>query len=330
MPAANEFEGSTELNAGLEAGVTTLSLSQTITFTKYYRLVLPLDGFVFWVRSGLVSQQAAFNACTFNTVAINGASSSDVISDTVTVAGSLHYQTSTNQTEDENLAVNSVVFTALDEVQDLNLVGPNIIYIGEWEGLRFAFSNRKSFYRQAGLFHYAGDAIYPAMATQIIDEVSQIDTNSLIVSNSLPVWLTLNKYMPMYPSFLVEDNIVPPWAAVHIDPGLTKAIQPLPVRMRDTSSHYQLARDVVKITTYGLRNNAILDFMDYVIDFTYTDIIGLVGEPMIVCDEKRGQNELNILAQKKTIIFNVSYYQTRINDIARQLIVSCIPSLTVV
>ena len=49
----------------------------------------------------------------------------------------------------------------------------------------------------------------------------------------------------------------------------------------------------------------------------------------IMRDEKRGQMELQAIAMKKTIEIDVSYYQARINDIARQLIESCIVQYTV-
>jgi len=40
----------------------------------------------------------------------------------------------------------------------------------------------------------------------------------------------------------------------------------------------------------------------------------------VMQDEKMTQSELGIMAQKKVITFEVSYYQTTVNDIARQLI----------
>jgi hypothetical protein len=54
-----------------------------------------------------------------------------------------------------------------------------------------------------------------------------------------------------------------------------------------------------------------------------TDALGIMSMP-IMRDEKRGQMELQAIAMKKTIEFDVSYYQTRINDIARQLVESCV------
>ena len=39
----------------LAAGVDMLSIQQEITFTRYIRLVLPLDGYVFWVKADMVA-----------------------------------------------------------------------------------------------------------------------------------------------------------------------------------------------------------------------------------------------------------------------------------
>ena len=51
--------------------------------------------------------------------------------------------------------------------------------------------------------------------------------------------------------------------------------------------------------------------------------------PPTVRDEKRAQSELLILAQKKTIEFEIDYYQCAARNIARQLIenatVLCLP-----
>ncbi len=61
---ANAAEGASakqNIAAALAGGVETLSLQQEITFTQYVRLVLPLDGFVFWVRSDLLTASALFS-----------------------------------------------------------------------------------------------------------------------------------------------------------------------------------------------------------------------------------------------------------------------------
>jgi hypothetical protein len=279
--------------AGLAEGVKTLSANQQIVFTQYHQFVLPLDGYVFYVNTGA----------------------------TITAMGSLHKAINSRQNEDETISINAVVFTSLTPVDEFNEVAPTTLLVGEWGGVRFSFNRQGKFYEQAQLYHYTGDAIYPALASQIIDDPSSLDQSELIVSNSLPAWLSLNRYMPMYPSFLVPANVVPPYAAVHIEPSDTEALQAFP-SFDNEGSHFQLASDRVKIIIYGMTNNECLDFQDYVNTYSLnTDNIGVQNMP-VMRDEKRTQSEISAIAMKKSIEYQVSYYQTRINDVARQLIES--------
>lgn len=306
------------LNAALEAGLDNISYNQTITFTKYIRLVLPLDGYVFWVRADQVSPGALLNAHRLNQLCLNAPTKVLTPAPTLVVQGAFHFMTNQEQRQDETLAINSVLFNCTEEIQDFNEIGPNSIWIGEFEGVRFAFTRRRMFFEQAGIFHYQGEAIYAAMESQIIDDVTGFDTQNVIVSNSLPMWLSLDQFMPMYPSFLVPDNIEPPYASVHIEPSGTRAIQPVPWN-DSMSNHYQLVRDKVKITIYGLRNFNALDFQDYIFNYSLeTDNFGLVGEMPVMRDEKRIQSELNVIAMKKVFEPEISYYQTRIRNIAQQ------------
>lgn len=294
MPSVAETAGAPgQMAAGLAEGVETLSANQQIEFTQYNQVVLPLDGYVFYVNAGNV----------------------------VTATGSLHKSINVQQNVDETIDINQVVFTSITKVDAFNEIAPTSLLIGEYGGVRFSFSRQGKFYEQAQLFHYVGDAIYPAMESQIIDDPASLDTTELIVSNSLPAWLSLNQFMPMYPSFLVPANVVPPYAAVHIEPSDTEALQAFP-SLDSEGSHFQLASDKVKIVIYGLTNNECLDFQDYVNTYSLnTDNIGMRNMP-IMRDEKRTQSELSVIAMKKSIEYQVSYYQTRINDVARQLIVS--------
>jgi hypothetical protein len=329
MPSVEEsLTQNTALKSTLDAGVEQISLNQTITFTLYKRVVLPLDGFVFWVRADILSPSALIGAPLFNQVASNAPGGIKTPAPTLTARGSLHYATDVRQEETQNLAVNRVVFTSESEVQDFNLMDTQCLYIGKFERIRFAFSARQSFYRQAGLFHYTGDAVYPAMATQIIDYPQQLN-QALIVSNSLPIWLGLNKFMPVYPSFLIPDDAVPPFGVAHIVPEETQSIQSAPY-ISSNGSHYQLAHDRVRFTTYGLRNDQALDFLDYVNEFTLDndDVMGIQNIPTFR-DDKQIQNELNTIAQRKTIEFEVDYYQTRVRDVARQLILSALPNFVI-
>lgn len=311
MANVTELTGSqSQLAAVLAAGVAAISEGATITFQKYIRRVLPLDGYVFWLAG-----------------------------EKITVPGSIHYSTRTDQVEDETNAINSFAFTTTVSIKDLNEVNSQTMLIAIFDCLRIGFSSRGMFYEQAGLFHYTGDAVYPALASQLVDNMLSLSNSTLIVSNSLPAWLALQTFNPiylaplnpgftLYPSFLVPTNLVPPYGVVHIDPGMTQALQAIPY-LDSNSSHYQLTTDQVRITLYGATNNSALDFVDVVNQYSLaTDSFGIMGTA-IVRDEKRPQSEIQVLAMKKTIVFDVNYYQTRINDIARQLITDVVVQYTV-
>jgi len=327
------------LSADLKAGLDAISANQTVRFYRYVRLVLPLDGYVFWVKASLLTPSALLNASPLNVWAPNQAQGVATPAAYIDAAGSLHYATEKRQEETETYAANRIVFTAKDEVNDLNAIAPGSMYIGEVDdgAIRFAFSARGSFYRQAALYHYVGFAIYPDMATQIVDEVAGFDASNVIVSNSLPIWLGLNGYvapqgfanpLTLYPSYLVAPNIDPPWGSVHIPPEATIPLQGMPL-IGPTSSHSQLAQDRVKITLYGLRNFNAMDFVDAVNAFSLnTDLIGIMNTP-IIADEKRTQVELGTIAMKKSITYDVSYYQFAARDVAQKLIAQAFLALTV-
>jgi hypothetical protein len=330
MSSVNEAAGAkTELGSDLEEGLLALSRNQNITFRLYARVVLPLDGFIFWVRADLLSDDSFLTAAQLSSI--------EMVPKTIDAFGSLHYATETLQEEAETFGRNRVIFTSVREVQDLNKIAPGTLYIGEFEGIRFAFSSRGSFYRQAALYHYVGFAVYPDMETQIIDSLVDFDSKDLIVSNSLPAWLALNSYKPfygfgnpgvvLYPSFLSPENIDPPFATVHVVPEGTRALASAPHIGQTTSSHSQLSSDTVRITLWGLRNAQALDFIDCVNQYsTDMGVIGIMNLP-IVRDEKRTQSELGTLAMKKIIDYEISYHQNRVNTVARQVIKSTIPNI---
>jgi hypothetical protein len=313
-------EAASQLSQGNSdtAALRVLSLDQVIPFTQYIRYVLPLDGYVFWLRTM-----------------------------TQGIQGSLHVTIDKRQNEDETIAINRVMFSTGSPVQAFNAMGPDKIWVGESCGQKFAFTASDNFYEAAGLHHYLGNAVYPALASQLIDVGEQLPTTTLIVSNSLPLWLSLRSYTPewsqppnplltLYPSYLVPDNLQPPYGVVHIEPNGTRQLQatPLlgPVRpvgeaamgtvngtTLDTT-HWQLVADRVRVTLYGATNQVALDFLDLVNRYSYDlDLMGIMSSsPMR--DEKRTQAELGILAMKKVVEYDVSYYQARVNTAARQLI----------
>ena len=331
-------EATTGLSSTLAAGVAQISGGQAITFTKYIRVVLPIDGFVFWVSAILASASAQLNASALNSLPLN--QNQTVTQPTsIIVTGSLHYATTRGQNEDETIDVNRVVFTATSQIESFNQTSPNVMYLGEFNNIRFSFSARQQFYQQSGLYHYTGEAVYPEMEPQIIDALEGFDTLNAVVSNSLPIWLAMDQMappfpypasqtLPLYPSFAVPANLAPPYGAVHIAPTDTRAIQATAF-IDSEMNHWQLVEDTVKVTFYGARNFNVMDFIDYVNNLSLQDDspFGIMNMP-IPRDEKRTQVELGILAQKKTVEFRISYYQARARAIARQLILTVIPSYT--
>lgn len=297
-------------SATLTAGLQTLSEDEEIIFTQYVRYVLPLDGYVFW----LAVQKTP-------------------------VRGSLHYGADKQQREDETIAVSRVVFTTKYPVQQFSAIAPDAMWVGEAPGLKFAFSQRGFFYKPSGLWHYSGNAVYPALESQLLDIGAQPATVTLIVSNSLPAWLSLKSYAPiwltagnpgitLYPSFAVPDNIRPPYGAVHIAPEDTEPMTLAPF-IGPMGQHFQLAKDRARVTLYGTTNAQAQAFLDLVYQYSLdTDIIGITA-PAIARDEKRTQAELGILAEKKTLTFEVSYLQSAMPNVALQLIKSAPITFTI-
>ena len=305
MATVDETLANLPLRDALQAGIQSLSAGETIRFTKYVKRILPVDGYIFWLAG-----------------------------ESIEIAGSFHYSVGRTQREDETVSINRVIFTTTDDISEFNVVDPQTLWIATYDNIRFAFARRGNRYTQAGLNHYEGEAVYSALASQLVENLYTLLASEPIVSNSLPAWLTIQTYSPfwlgpqnpniiLYPSYLVPANIAPPYGVVHIEPGRTNAIQAAP-RLTINGSHYQLATDHVRVTLYGYNNAQAQDWIDTVNQFSVdTDALGIMSMP-IMRDEKRGQMELQAIAMKKTIEFDVSYYQTRINDIARQLVESCV------
>jgi len=320
MSVSESTSNQGQMAGALSAGLDVIDLDQLVHFTRYRRVVLPADGFVFWVRADILNPSALPNSGAVNSVTPNQIGYAAVPASNFDARGSLHRTTVNTQGLDESFSTHRIIFTSKDEVDDLSDIAPDVMYIGVIDGQRFAFSSRNMWYRQAALYHYAGDAVYPTLATQVIDNPADLNVTDPVVSNSLPIWLGLNKYFPAYPSMLVPDNITPPYAAIHIGEDDTTPMQAGAFHDK-TGSRWQLAKDVVKITTYGVRNDTIMDWLDDLHDYTlgHPDILGVMNSP-IPRDAKRGQVEISALAQKKVITIEASYYQSRMRELSQQLI----------
>lgn len=328
------------LQAVLDTGVEILSNRQTVTFTLYNRVALSNDGTVFWVKSAT----------------------------TLTVSGSLHYSADRLQEEDQTIAANHVILTAEQQITEFNLIAPGQMYIGSWpvaggsETIEIAFGQRADYYGPANLWHYSGFAVYPALQAQIVASSADVPTGP-IVSNSLPIWLAFPAWLAantqfgflpasapaFYPSFLVPDNIVPPYVSVHIDPSATEAVQQFPVTPYTgqfqnflfgttsfgqtifNSAGYQLARDRVRLTLYGLSNQTVQQLYNSIIAYSeMTALFGFANAP-IIRDEKRIQREIAAVAQKKTIDILANYNQGAAIVCAQQVILNALdPTLTLV
>lgn len=314
----------TPIGGVLQPGLDTLSLNQEVAFVKYIRVVLPIDGFVFLVRADLLTPQALADATASDPVAAKAPLR-------FTQKGSLHYSTSTSQDETKTYTKNEVIFSSEDALAPLNLVNPAVFYLGEIDDIRYVFAERGRFYRQARVWHYRGATRWSDLASQVIDSADQLDLTHRVVSNSLPIWLAMPTYAPpvaiarnpgitFYPSYLVPRNLVPPYGVIHCRPEGTDGIASAPT-YTPLSTYGQLCRDVVDVTLYGVRSDQAFDLITWIEQFINfnPNVMGLMNVS-VVRDEKQGQVELNAIAMKKRIEFEVNYFQHRVDDLARQTI----------
>lgn len=244
----------------------------------------------------------------------------------VDVSGSFHYASTTLQDEDSTVDSNEVIFTSLSEIQQFNNIGPDYMYICHYRNITFAFDTRARLYEQADLYHYRGHALKSKHQTQIIDDPSTFNP-TLVVSSSLPIWLYMQIYVPpypgftcpfiLYPSFLVDDNLPPPFGAVHCEE--TRPLEMSPYLGPSLQSS-QLCREKVKVHTYGVDNETIITFLNFVAQYSRDWMyIGLSNSPA-VHDQKDVQPEFKTLAQRKLVEFDINYNQAVSRDLARQLI----------
>lgn len=301
----------TQMAGALRDAIAQTGLAQDLVFQCYTRVVLPLDGYVFW--SPTVQ---------------------------ITASGVLHFAQRIEQNETETYGRAQVSFATAQRLEAFEELGDATLLIASIAGMRFAFSEQGGFQDEARLWHYAGESLVPALQAQLLDDPASIDPNAAVVSNSLPLWLALNGWstpfadwlsnaskakgglgLTLYPSDIVEPNLPPPYGVVHIGPEDTRSLQAVPYVDRNRSS-WQLAADRVRLTLVGLQSDAAIDFENLVLQYIeYTGNFGLMTGP-VVKDAKRGQRELQALAMQKTIEMEVSYNQARVADVARALITS--------
>lgn len=332
MAALDEaiVQQTTQVHASLDDGKDQVSNFQVVLFRKYVRMVLPADGFVFWVRADLLCAQMLFSAYRFNASALGQVRDAVDSPNEFEARVDVHYSAQNTQDEAEANVNNRVLVASAEELVDLQDVGPYVIYVGEIDDVRYAFSAHGYLQENAGMWHYSGLAVLASMEEQLVDRVDQLDSESLVASNSLPFWVSLNNHVPepyenfgndvpVYPSYLLPSNLPPPYVTAHVEPNATRALASAP-SLSPSLSHEQLARDVVRLTFYGLRNDQAQDFVDLVLEQSEVNgVVGIMNMP-VLADEKRFQVELGALAVKKTAEFEVSYLQSRVRDVARKKI----------
>ena len=290
------------LQAVLGVGIGTLSQHQVITFVAYQRVILPVDGYVFWVKNPSIAP--------------------------ISVSGSFHYQTDQKQQLDKTIAYQNVIFTTQTQIADFDEIQPNEIWIGVFGDLQFSFSSHGNYYEQANLWHYRGQAVYPEMRTQVIDSIEDMPYDP-IVSNSLPIWLALGTpQMPVYPSFLVPENISPPYVVAHIGREDTTALQPIQLLTPDLML-YQQVKDRVKLIVYGMNNQTALNFVQSIYQYCeFNPIFGFLQGGITVSDGKHIQSEINAIAQQKEIVLEISYCQQAVYTAAIQYILKALITFT--
>ena len=304
MPSlAEALSGATPLAAALQASLDSIDEFQSISFTQYTRTVIPVDGYIFWLKT----------------------------TNTQVFEGSLHYASQLVQAEDEYCNTNSVIFTSKTLIQDFAAVDPTTLWIAVVSGVTFAFSRRGPFFIQAGLYHYAGESVVPSMRAQIIDDPSTFDFTSQVVTNSLPLWLAMMGVtnttvglggigINLFPGFLPPQNEPAAYAIISVIPEGTEPLTLAPRFDPTTSSQNQLCTDRVRITLAGVRNAEALYFLDYISRYAlFTDYFGYLTPP-VLRDQQVPQAELGTLSMKKTIDFTINYYQGTARMVAMQLI----------
>ncbi|MHA1063417.1 hypothetical protein ACR9GP_05845 [Enterobacter ludwigii] len=308
MPSLDEIAESTgnQLSSVLQSAVETISSGQEITFRLYVRQVLPLDGFVYWINASIVAPAELQRLGVINPLMAK-------------IKGSLHRQIVSEQNESSSLNINNIIFTPVEKADDFNVENPEAIYLGEYEGTQFAFSRMESRYTQSGIFHYRGMAILPTMRSQIIDNPADISEDQ-IISNSIPIWLSLKQFATVYPSFLVPSNLKPPYIAADVR-------QTIPLQLASAvheGKRYQFTQDSVRLTLYGFSNRKALNFVDFVVNKALEEEeFGITNIPVVI-DTKSSQVEINALAKKKIVDFEINYYQQSATVVALKYIKSVI------
>ena len=308
-----------QLNSLLTSGFDFLDRDESVNFMQYTKYTFSQDGYVFWVANPSV---------------------------TMTVEASLHYGTDRMQDEDETYGQNEFILSAKDEITEFNLISPTTMWIGTWPvssgaaTLQVMFSRRGPLYQAADVWHYSGTALIPSFSNLIVASESDLPAGP-IVSNSLPIWLSQNSLAPVYPSFLVPDNAVPPYIVAHVEEDKTISIggsmpvygwpgTPNPKTALQQTPSVQQMRDFVRLTLYGFNNQQVWQYISSLYEYSLnpSNLFGFANT-LIPKDMKKPQKEIAAIAMCKTIDAQCNYFSAAADVLARRLILSSIISATV-
>src|ERR1700692_3267879 len=128
MAQASESQrDAAQMWGALRDGMESLDLNSEVTFTEYSRVILPIDGYIFW--QPLVP---------------------------IVPKGSLHVSQEIQQSEDETVGFATVLFTSEKRILEFTDAPINRIFIATCGPIRYAFSQQQGFFSAAGLWHYFG------------------------------------------------------------------------------------------------------------------------------------------------------------------------------
>ncbi len=336
LEASQSAGAGSGLAADLIAAVDQISEHEQFTFTLYREVILPIDGFRFWCLasslldsgSALYNNRRAIGRRAFNATPGSAPPLTPVQQAryTFTAGGSLHVTQSIEQATDNTIARQQIVFTSPKQIRELEDVKPGALYFMTLpDGGLAAFSTQLMRYNAAGIWHYRGVALLPFEASQVVQSPATLLQSAPIVSNSLPLWLEMGTpEVPIYPAMLSPLNFEPPYVTADVQSTLPLALAP---RRGQNSSQSQLVTDTIRFTFFGLRNDAVLDFQQMILDNSFAGDYGVMNSPVPV-DDQRPQADFAVIAQQKTMDLQVNYYQQRTRNIARRLIESAFITIT--
>lgn len=315
MPTLDELTGGsagTPLANALGAGLRDISYNKSVVFTEYKRRVLPLDGFVFWVATGRTRD----------------------------VPCSLHATTTSEVKESQSFDQSHIIISTQQKIHEFHDTALNTVWMGNFEGIKFAIGSRTARYEQSGLFHYGAATIIPALAAQFISNSMELREKEPVIGNSFPLFLWMLDHdsialgwcpwpepCPIFPSFCVPDNQAAPYCSIHVSP---ESATPLSMGRLDpsTASTDRLVTERVKLRFYGVRHQGVEDAMSHILHWCLLNenIMGIQSTP-VIRDEKEPMAEINALAMAKTFELDVIYSQHAVRSTALALIRRTIPTV---